>query len=315
MKLRPLGRSGLQVPPVIFGGNVFGWTVDEAQSFRLLDALYEAGLTAIDTADTYSAWAPGHKGGESEEIIGRWIEARGNRAGVLIASKVGMRMGDGSEGLSPAHIERSVEASLRRLRTDYIDLYQAHIHDATVPLEETLAAFDRLVKSGKVRAIGCSNHTAEQLQRALDTSARNGFARYESVQPQYNLIHRHDFEGGLSELCEREEIGAISYFGLAAGFLTGKYRSENDLAGRSRSARVRTFMTPRNLAILDVLLEVSAREGASPAAVAIAWLLTRPNLTAPIVSATSIDQIGEIQAAIGLRLSAESVERLDQVSA
>ena len=314
MKKRRLGRSQIIVPPIVFGGNVFGWTIDEKTSFDLLDALMDAGLDAIDTADVYSAWVPGHSGGESETIIGNWMKARGNRGRVTVASKVGMRIGDNG-GLSAAWIAQAVEDSLRRLQTDHIDLYQAHIDDEAVGFEETLDAFARLIDAGKVRAIGCSNFTAGRLRQALDVSARLGLPRFESVQPQYNLIHRQEFEGDLAGLCVEEEIGAISFYGLAAGFLTGKYRGEADVAGSSRSARIASFMTGRNLAILDVLLEVAAAEKTTPTAVALAWLISRPGLTAPIVSATSRAQLGDILDAATLQLGAASLKALDDISA
>lgn len=314
MKKRRLGRSQIMVPPIVFGGNVFGWTIDEKTSFDLLDALMDAGLDAIDTADVYSAWVPGHGGGESETIIGNWMKARGNRGRVTVASKVGMPIGDNG-GLSATWIAQAVEDSLRRLQTDHIDLYQAHVDDEAVGFEETLDAFARLIDAGKVRAIGCSNFTAGRLRQALDASARLGLPRFESVQPQYNLIHRQEFEGDLAGLCVEEEIGAISFYGLAAGFLTGKYRGEADVAGSSRSARIASFMTERNLAILDVLLEVAAAEKTTPTAVALAWLISRPGLTAPIVSATSRAQLGDILDAATLQLDAASLKALDDISA
>lgn len=314
MRMRELGRSGIEVPPVVFGGNVFGWTVDETASFRLLDALLDSGLNAIDTADVYSSWVPGHAGGESETIIGAWMKARGNRARLTIATKVGMAMGE-EKGLSASWIARAVDSSLRRLQTDYIDLYQAHIDDATVPLEETLGAFARLIEAGKVRAIGCSNFTPQRLQEALGVSSRLGLPRFESIQPQYNLIHRCEFEEELAGLCRREHIGAISFFALAAGFLTGKYRDAASLEGSSRQARVASFMTERNLAILDTLIAVARDENTTPGAVAIAWLISRPALTAPIVSATSLGQLEEIRHATALTLSDASLEILDAASA
>lgn len=312
MKARRLGRSALMIPPVVFGGNVFGWTADEKTSLSLLDALSDMGLTAIDTADVYSNWIPGHAGGESEAIIGRWMKARGNRDRVVVATKVGMRMGH-REGLSAAWIAEAVEASLRRLQTDYIDLYQAHVDDPDVPLEESLSALSRLVGAGKVRAIGCSNYTAARLDQALRVSAGLGLARFESVQPHYNLIHRDEFEGPLSELCAREEVGAISYFGLAAGFLSGKYRSAADIGQSSRADRVASYMTPRNLTMLETLLDVAREEATTPSAVAIAWLMGRPNLSAPIVSATSLAQLEDIRRAVDLRLSSESLRRLESI--
>ncbi|TKT75839.1 aldo/keto reductase [Aquamicrobium sp. LC103] len=314
MKMRQLGQSQIEIPPVVFGGNVFGWTVDETASFRLLDELIDVGLNAIDTADVYSAWVPGHTGGESETILGKWMRARNNRDRVTIATKVGMAMGT-NKGLSANWIAEAVEASLRRLQTDCIDLYQAHVDDTEVPLEETLGAFSRLIEAGKVRAIGCSNYTAERLQAALDISRRHGLPRYESVQPQYNLIHRNEFEGNLAELCAHETIGSISFFGLAAGFLSGKYRTSADLKKSSRGNRVAGMMNERNLAILDVLIDVARAEHATPSSVATAWLISRPHLTAPIVSATSSAQLQEIVGAVSLELSPESLRALEAVSA
>lgn len=314
MKTRRLGQSQIEIPPVVFGGNVLGWTVDEAASFRLLDELMDAGLNAIDTADVYSIWVPGHAGGESETILGKWMRARSNRGRVTVATKVGMAMKE-NKGLSAAWIARAAEDSLRRLQTDCIDLYQAHVDDADVPLEETLGAFSRLIEAGKVRAIGCSNHKAERLRAALDASRRHGLPRYESVQPHYNLIHRNDFEGELADLCAREKIGAIGFYGLAAGFLSGKYRTAADLEKKSRGARVAGMMNERNMAILDVLLDVARAEGAAASSVAIAWLISRPHLTAPIVSATTSAQLREMVDAISLKLSPESLRALDTVSA
>ena len=313
MKMRKLGQSQIEIPPVVFGGNVLGWTADEATSFRLLDELMDAGLNAIDTADVYSIWAPGHVGGESETVLGKWMKARNNRDRVTVASKVGMAMGD-NKGLSPDWIATAVEDSLRRLQTDCIDLYQAHVDDPDVPLEETLGAFSRLIEAGKVRAIGCSNYTAARLQAALDVSRKHGLPRYESVQPQYNLVHRQEFEGELAELCAREQVGSISFYGLAAGFLSGKYRTAAD-AEKSSRGRVSSLMTERNFAILDVVLEVARTEKTAPSSVAIAWLIAQPHLTAPIVSATSSAQLRELIDAVYLKLSPESLKALDTVSA
>ena len=315
MEKRQLGRSGIMVSPLCLGGNVFGWTADEATSFRLLDAFLDAGLEFIDTADVYSAWAPGHSGGESETILGRWMKARGNRARVILATKVGSPMGEGKKGLSAAYIREAVEASLRRLQTDVIDLYQSHRDDPETPPEETLGAYARLIEEGKVRAIGASNFTAERLTLSLETSARLGLPRYESLQPQYNLYDRCEFEADLAPLCLREQIGVIPYFGLAAGFLTGKYRSEADLAGKARGQRVSAYMNERGTRILAALDEVAARRGTNPAQVALAWLMQRPGLTAPIASATSLDQMADLVAATRLVLTEEDVRVLDEASA
>ena len=318
MQQRELGRSGLRIPPLVFGGNVLGWTADEATSFRLLDALLEAGLNAIDTADVYSAWAPGHQGGESETVIGRWLQRRGGRERVVIATKVGMTMGSGDKGLSKDWITRAVEDSLKRLGTDTIDLYQAHRDDEGVPLEETLAAFAGLIAQGKVRAIGASNYTAPRLHEALRASERLGLPRYESLQPHYNLVERTTYQGELQALCRAEGLGVIPYFALAAGFLTGKYRAEADLVKSPRGERTarRYLADPRGPRVLAALDEVAARHpGATPAQVAIAWLIARPSVTAPIASATNLEQLADLVKAAQLRLDREDVEALDQASA
>ncbi len=315
MEQRSLGRSGIKVPPLMFGGNVFGWTIDKAQSHRLLDRLVEAGLNAIDTADVYSAWAPGHQGGESETIIGEWLKAGGKRSQVVIATKVGMKMGSGDQGLSRDWIMREVDASLRRLQTDVIDLYQAHKDDETVPLEETLGAFADLVRTGKVRAIGASNYTAPRLKLALETSAKLGLPRYETLQPLYNLMDRKVFEEALGPLCQAEGIGVVNYYALAAGFLSGKYRSEADYGKSKRGANMGKYLTPRGLRVLDALDAVAGETASTPAQVAIAWLLAKPVVTAPIASATSLDQLEELVKAASLSLSPAQVAALDAASA
>ncbi len=315
MEKRQLGRSGLQIAPLVFGGNVFGWTVDEKTSFAVLDAFVAAGFNAIDTADVYSKWAPGTKGGESETIIGNWLKRRGSRDKVVIATKVGMDMGAGRKGLSKAYIQKAVEDSLRRLQTDYIDLYQAHADDAETPLEETLGAFARLVEQGKVRAIGASNYTAPRLKEALETSNRLGYPRYESLQPLYNLYDRSSFEGELERLCIEEKLGVIPYYALASGFLTGKYRSEADLGKSKRGAGIKKYLNPRGFRILKVLDEVAARYRATPAQIALAWLMARPSVTAPIASATSVAQLHELTKAVQLRLDRDAITLLDQASA
>ncbi|SDB29384.1 aldo/keto reductase [Belnapia rosea] len=315
MEQRSLGRSGIKVPPLMFGGNVFGWTIDKAQSHRLLDRLVEVGLNAIDTADVYSAWAPGHQGGESETIIGEWLKASGKRSQVVIATKVGMKMGSGDQGLSRDWIMREVDASLRRLQTDVIDLYQAHKDDETVPLEETLGAFADLVQAGKVRAIGASNYTAPRLKLALETSAKLGLPRYETLQPLYNLMDRKVFEEALGPLCQAEGIGVINYYALAAGFLSGKYRSEADYGKSKRGANMGKYLTSRGLRVLDALDAVAGETASTPAQVAIAWLLAKPVVTAPIASATSLDQLEELVKAASLSLSPAQVAALDAASA
>ena len=316
MQLRPLGRSGLQVSPLCFGGNVFGWTVDEATSFRLLDAWLDAGFNFIDTADVYSAWAPGHVGGESETIIGKWLRASGKRNRVVLATKVGKPMGQGRQGLAPAYIRQAVEASLRRLQTDHIDLYQSHDDDASVPLEDTLGAFGELIAAGKVRAIGASNHSAARLAQALDVAERLKLARYECLQPLYNLCDRKVYEDALEQLCMRRGLGVINFYALAAGFLTGKYRSAQD-AGKSARGPGTTakYLNPRGLRILAALDQAAAQCGARPGQVALAWQMARPSITAPIASATSLEQLGELAAAARLKLDAATLAALDAASA
>ena len=313
MKRRPLGRSGLEVAPLAFGANVFGWTVDEPTAFLLLDAFVDHGFNLVDTADVYSKWAPGNSGGESETVIGRWIERSGKRDRVVIATKVGMEMPAG-KGLSARYIRAACEASLRRLRVDRIDLYQAHAEDPQTPIEETLEAFDRLVREGKVRAIGASNYSAPALSAALEASAARGLAAYATLQPKYNLYSRSDFEGALMTLCVREEIGVIPYYGLASGFLTGKYRSKADLAQSARGPAVEKYLDERGMRILAALDEVARELHAKPAQVALAWLMARPAISAPIASATTLAQLRELMAAADLALDARAMERLDRAS-
>lgn len=308
MEHRALGRSGLRVAPLAFGGNVFGWTIDEPASFALLDAFAGAGFNAIDTADVYSRWVPGNHGGESETIIGNWMHSRGNRDRVIVATKVGG--GDGSKQLSKQHVTSAVEDSLRRLRTDRIDLYQAHFDDAETPLEETLATFAALIQAGKVRAIGASNHSAERLAQALAVSERDGLPRYESMQPPYNLYDRDAYEGALETLCAERQIGVIPYFSLASGFLTGKYRSEADLGKSARGSHVAQYLNPRGRRILAALDGVARRYRATPAQVALAWLVARPGITAPIASATSLEQLRDLIAGVQLGLDADALRLL-----
>jgi aryl-alcohol dehydrogenase-like predicted oxidoreductase len=313
MTSRPLGRSGLSISPLVFGGNVFGWTADKARSFELLDRFVDAGFETIDSADIYSNWIPGNSGGESETIIGEWMQARGNRDRVIVITKVGMEMKEG-KGLSADWIERSVEASLRRLKTDRIDLYFSHIFDDSVPVEETLAAHDRLVRAGKVRAIGASNHSAEQLAQALKASADNGLARYEALQPQYNLYDRDGYDGALRDLAIAEGLGVITYYSLASGFLSGKYRSADDFGKSPRGGGMGNYLNERGLRILAALDEVAAAHGAAPAEVALAWLMARQGVTAPIASATSVDQLDSLIRSAKLVLSADDIARLDRAS-
>lgn len=312
MERRPLGRTGFTVTPLAFGGNVFGWTADEPTSFALLDAFVAAGGNLIDTADSYSRWVPGHQGGESEAIIGRWIARRGRHDDVVIATKVGSDMGLGHKCLRRDYIMRAAEDSLRRLNVDAIDLYQSHWDDATTPFAETLEAYARLVEQGKVRAIGASNLAAPRLAEALSTSAAHGLPAYATLQPHYNLYERAEFEGALANLCVREHIGVIPYFALAAGFLTGKYRGEGDLAKSSRGGGMKKFMNERGWRILAAQDAVAARAGATPAQVALAWLMSRRGITAPIASATSLAQLAEIMGALRLALDAEALQELER---
>ena len=315
MKKRKLGNSGLALAPLALGGNVFGWTIDEPASFQVLDAFAAADFNFVDTADMYSTWKPGNKGGESETILGNWMKKSGNRKKVLIATKVGMDMGAGMKGLSKDYILRAAEASLRRLQTDYIDLYQAHTDDTTVPLQETLEAFGQLVKQGKVRAIGASNYSAPRLSEALDVSKKHGFPRYESLQPLYNLYDRADYEANLEPVCRENGIGVIPYYSLASGFLTGKYRSEADLAKSARGAGIKKYLNARGFRILEALDQTAKKFYATPAQVSLAWLLTRPTVTAPIASATNVTQLKELLDATNLQLDRESIELLDRASA
>jgi aryl-alcohol dehydrogenase-like predicted oxidoreductase len=315
MEKRRLGGSGIEMPPLMFGGNVFGWTIDEAASFRLLDALIAAGFNAIDTADVYSVWVRGHQGGESETVIGNWLKRRGRRDDVIIATKLGSQMGSGEKGLSRAWIMKEVDASLRRLQTDTIDLYQAHRDDPDTPQEETAQAFADLVKQGKVRAIGASNFTAARLKSALDVSRKLGLPRYESLQPHYNLVERRAYEAELEPLCQAEGLGVINYYALAAGFLTGKYRSAADLSKSPRGGGVRNYLNERGFRVLEALDDTAARHKATPAQVSLAWLIARPSVTAPIASATSLDQLRDILKAVELRLDVQDIEALDTASA
>jgi aryl-alcohol dehydrogenase-like predicted oxidoreductase len=318
MLTRKLGRTGLKVSALCLGGNTFGWTTDQAASEAVLDAYLEAGGNFIDTADVYARWAPGNKGGESETALGVWMAARRNRQAVIIATKVCGPMGAGPNdaGLSRQHIMDGVEASLRRLQTDYIDLYQAHWDDTDTPLEETLRAFDDLVRQGKVRYLGASNHVAWRLTRALWESDRHGYARYECLQPKYNLVIRDEYERELEPLCLEQNVAVIPYSSLASGFLSGKYHRGGALPDTARAAGVqKTYMNERGFAVLAAVEKVAAGVGATPAQVALSWLAHRPGITAPIASATSVTQLKEIAAAIDLRLDAETTAALDQASA
>ena len=316
MSKRELGRSGIQVPVLTFGGNVFGWTVDQTASFSLLDALLDHNLNFIDTADVYSAWVEGNQGGESETIIGNWLKKTGKRDQIVLATKVGKPMGEGKVGLSPRYIKDAVEASLRRLQTDYIDLYQSHDDDADTPLAETMAAFDALIKEGKVRAVGASNYSAPRLAEALKVSKENGLARYETLQPLYNLYDRKVYEEALEKVVTDNGLGVINFYGLAAGFLTGKYRTQADasksLRGESVIAR---YLDERGLKVLRGLDQVAEKHGAQPGQVALAWQIARPSITSPIVSATSLQQLNELALAATLKLDDADIQTLNDASA
>ena len=313
---RPLGRSGLEIAPLVFGGNVFGWTVDEPTSFALLDRFVDAGFDAIDTADVYSAWAPGNQGGESETIIGNWLAAEPSRRDrCVIITKAGAALKEKGGGLSATNIVSSVEASLRRLRTDRIDLYFSHFPDPVTPIEETLRAHDALVRDGKVRAIGASNYDAGQLRAALSASEKAGLARYEVIQPEYNLYDRDSYEGPLRELAIAEGLGVITYYSLASGFLTGKYRSQDDLGKSARGTRAGGYLNPRGLRILDSLDEIARAHDAAPGEVAIAWLIARQGVSAPIASATSLEQLEGLVRATQLKLTSADMARLEAASA
>ena len=313
--MRPLGHSGLQVSPLAFGGNVFGWTVDERTSFDLLDAWVDAGMNLVDTADVYSRWVPGNAGGESETIIGKWLKKSRRRDAIVLATKLGKDMGGGRVGLAPAYVRQAVEASLRRLQTDRIDLYQAHDDDASVPLEATLEAFARLIEDGKVRAIGASNFSAARLAEALDTSRRQGLPRYESLQPHYNLYDRAPYEAALQAVCVEHGVGVINFYALARGFLTGKYRSAADAGKSARGATaVHTYLNERGLRILAALDDVAACHAATLAQVALAWQMGRPGIVAPIASATSPAQLHELVGATRLALDATAIAQLDAAS-
>lgn len=312
---RNLGRSDIRVPSICIGGNVFGWTADSETSFAILDHLYDAGLRFIDTADAYSIFVPGHIGGESETVIGEWLKLRGHRGDLIIASKVGAELAPDRKGLSRAYIMRAVEDSLRRLQTDYIDIYQSHRDDHATPVEETLSAYDALIKAGKVRIIGASNYPSKRLEESMDMSQQLGLPRYEVVQPHYNLYDREGFERDNQLFCIENQVSAICYYGLAHGFLTGKYRSVEDIAGRPRSAPLRAYFTPRGMAILKALDDISSARDAKPAHVALAWLARQPGVASAIASVTSLDQAADLVKAARLDLTAEELAKLEKASA
>jgi aryl-alcohol dehydrogenase-like predicted oxidoreductase len=315
MPPRELGRSGLMAVPLAFGGNVFGWTANEARSFELLDAFVDAGCNLIDTADKYSSWVPGNKGGESETIIGRWLKRSGKRQRVLIATKAGMDLGGDRVGLSRRHLMRSVDESLARLGIDCIDLYQAHIDDPNTPIEETLGAYADLIRAGKIRAIGASNYSADRLELALRTADRLGLPRFQTLQPEYNLVVRESFENALQALCVREQISVIPYYALASGFLTGKYRTPADASGRARGGRAAGYLNARGLNVLAALDRVAAQHQTSPTAIALVWLRDRASVAAPIASATSSAQLQDLFASLRVTLDDSSRTLLDEASA
>ena len=314
-KTRPLGKSGLSIPPLVLGGNVFGWTADEKASFAVLDAFVANGGTCIDTADIYSRWVPGHKGGESEEVIGRWLKRRGRHDDLVIATKVGMDMGQGHPDLSAKWIAQAVDDSLRRLGIDRIDLYQSHDDDPNTPQEETAEAHAKLVRAGKVRALGCSNFDAKRLKSSLAVAKAKGLPRYETLQPHYNLLERPRFEGELAEICIENGLGVISYFGLALGFLTGKYRSEKDLGQSQRGGGVKQYLNARGFAVLQALEEIGAERNATPAQVSLAWTMAQPGITAPIASATTPAQVDELMGSLDVTLTPADMAKLNQASA
>jgi aryl-alcohol dehydrogenase-like predicted oxidoreductase len=313
MQKRPIGTSELQVAPLVFGGNVFGWTADERTSFSILDAFVDHGLNFIDTADVYSAWIDGHKGGESETIIGKWFKESGKRDKIVLATKVGML--STRAGLSAANIAAAVDDSLRRLKTDYIDVYFSHLDDDKTPFEETLGAYQKLVKAGKVRVIGASNYSGERLEAALKVSGDTGLPAYQILQPEYNLYDREGYETDLEPVAQAHKIAVVTYFSLASGFLSGKYRSKDDTNSAARGSRVEKYLNDRGLRIVDALVDVAKRNDTTPATVALAWVIARPSVTAPIASATSVAQLESLAAATRLNLSADDIAALDEASA
>ncbi len=315
MQRRKLGESGLEIAPLMFGGNVFGWTADESTSFRLLDAFVDRGFDAIDTANVYSVWVPGHQGGESETILGKWFARSGKRDKVVLATKVGFKMGDGGQGLRKAYILKSVEESLERLQTDRIDLYQSHTDDAETPLEETLEAYGELIAAGKVRAVGASNYKGPRLAEAEQVSKSKGLPRYTTLQPEYNLYHREAFETDLQPVAEAFGLGVIPYFSLASGFLTGKYKSLEDTKGAKRGSRVEKYFDERGMRILEALGQVSEETGAEQAAIALSWLQAQPTITAPIASATSVEQLETLFKSVELELTEAQLKTLTEASA
>lgn len=314
MEKRELGKTGISVSPLMFGGNVFGWTADEPTSFKLLDAFTDAGMNFVDTADVYSRWVSGNTGGDSEMIIGKWFKQSGKRDKVILATKVGKEMGPGKKGLSRQYIRQAVEDSLKRLQTDYIDVYQSHDDDQTTPLAETLEAYGELIKEGKVRAIGASNYKADRLAEALQVSASNSLPLYQTLQPEYNMYQRQDYETNLEGICLEHKIGVIPYYSLASGFLTGKYRSEADFSKSKRGPGIKKYFTDRGFRILKALDEVADQYHTSQASVALAWLMARPGILAPIASATSIEQLSNLIKATELKIGNEAIRLLTKAS-
>jgi aryl-alcohol dehydrogenase-like predicted oxidoreductase len=315
MKKRKLGNSGIEVGPLALGGNVFGWTVDEPTAFTILDAFVAAGFNLIDTADTYSRWVPGNKGGESETIIGKWLKQSGNREKIVIATKVGSEMGPNRKGLAKPYILRAAEDSLQRLQTDTIDLYQSHKDDPNTPLDETLEAYAQLIKQGKVRAIGASNYSAKRLSEAIQVSARKGYTGYQCLQPRYNLYDRAEYESSLEPLCSGHGMGVITYSSLASGFLTGKYRSDKDRSKSIRGQGITLYLNERGFRILEALDQIAEKYNSTPAGVSLAWLIARPGITAPIASATSVEQLSDQTGGAKLKLDRTSIEVLNKASA
>jgi aryl-alcohol dehydrogenase-like predicted oxidoreductase len=314
MQMRKLGRSDIQVVPLMLGGNVFGWTIDSVRSFEILDAFVDRGFNFIDTADVYSIWAPDHKGGESETVLGEWFKRSGKRDKVVLATKVGLDMREGGKGLGRDHILKSIEDSLKRLKTDHIDLYQSHKDDASTPIEETLLAYEQLIAQGKVRIIGASNYTGPRLLEALEVGAKQGLPVYQTLQPEYNLHARQGYETGLEQIAEEHGLGVIPYFSLASGFLTGKYRTKEDAKGAKRETQLGKYFDERGERILSALREVAEATGAKQASVALAWLLAKPTVTAPIASATSVEQLESLFAAVELKLDPQAIKKLDAAS-
>jgi aryl-alcohol dehydrogenase-like predicted oxidoreductase len=311
---RILGKSSLEVSPITFGGNVFGWTLNEQESFRILDTFTAGGFNFIDTADTYSKWAAGNKGGESETIIGNWLKRRGRRDDVIIATKLGGEMPPGKKGLKPAYVKQAVEASLKRLQTDYIDLYQSHYDDPETPVAETMQAFDQLITEGKVRFIGASNFSADRVKASNEAARSNGWAEYISLQPEYNLYDRQKFESEYAALVQEEQLGVINYYALASGFLSGKYRSEADLGKSKRGGGMKKYLNERGFRILAALDDLAKAHQATPARIALAWLLHKPLVTSPIASATNKEQVHELLLAADVYLSPQELQQLDQAS-